>query len=91
MGILSVTLINKRSNQEGDARMIASCCDGCGTQYLLDAESAEFHGRVQQYYLAVHGDRVRHLDGCLPPDRLLHAAWAAIVTLDPERFGSGQG
>ena len=31
----------------------------------LDAESAEFHRRVIDYYLAVRGDGVRHLDGCL--------------------------
>ena len=30
-----------------------------------------------RYYLAVQGDRVRHLDGCLPPDQLLQAAWEA--------------
>jgi len=82
-----LTLILDLEPEIGRARQVAS-----GKRLdRLDAESAEFHGRVQQYYLAVHGDRVRHLDGCLPPDRLLHAAWAAIVTLDPERFGPGQG
>ena len=30
------------------------------------------------YYLAVQGAGVRHLDGCLPPDRLLQAAWAEV-------------
>ena len=53
----------------------------------LEAESAEFHGRVAGFYLAARGEGVRHLDGCLPPDRLLEAAWGEIVRLDPERFG----
>jgi hypothetical protein len=34
---------------------------------------------------------VRHLDACLPPDRLVQAAWAEIATLDHERFAPGQG
>jgi dTMP kinase len=53
----------------------------------LDAESAEFHRRVIDYYLAVEGDGVRHLDGCLPPERLLQAAWDEVVAVAPERFG----
>jgi dTMP kinase len=57
----------------------------------LDAESAEFHRRVIDYYLAVRGDGVRHLDACLPPDRLLQAAWAEVAALDPERFGAARG
>ncbi len=57
----------------------------------LDAESAEFHRRVIEYYLAVQGEGVRHLDGCLPPDRLLRAAWDEGVGVDPERFGGAEG
>ena len=57
----------------------------------LDAESDEFHRRVIDYYLAVRGDGVRHLDGCLPPDRLLQAAWQEIVAARPERFGGDTG
>ena len=57
----------------------------------LDAESAEFHRRVIDYYLAVKGDGVRHLDGCLPPDRLLQAAWDEVVAVAPERFGESSG
>jgi dTMP kinase len=52
----------------------------------LDAESAEFHRRVIDYYLAVRGDGVRHLDGCLPPDRLLQVAWGEVVAAAPDRF-----
>src|SRR3954447_5841772 len=37
----------------------------------LDGESAEFHRRVIDYYLGVNGETIRHLDGRLPPDRLL--------------------
>jgi dTMP kinase len=53
----------------------------------LDAESADFHRRVIDYYLEARGDGVRHLDGCLPPDRLLQAAWESVVATAPERFG----
>ena len=53
----------------------------------LDREDAAFHRRVIAFYDGVRGDGVRHLDGCLPPDRLLQAAWAAIVEAAPEKFG----
>jgi dTMP kinase len=53
----------------------------------LDREDPEFLERVSDYYLAVRGDGVRHLDGRLPPDRLLQAAWAEVVRMAPERFG----
>lgn len=56
----------------------------------LDAESAEFHRRVIDHYLAVRGDGVRHLDGCLPPDRLLQAAWEEVVAAAPDRFAGGR-
>ncbi|MGH7536906.1 MAG: dTMP kinase [Gemmatimonadales bacterium] len=55
----------------------------------LDGESGEFHRRVQAYYLAVTGDGVRHLDGCLPPDRLLQEAWREIAAAAPGRLGQG--
>lgn len=57
----------------------------------LDAESLEFHRRVLDYYRSVRGDGVRHLDGSLPPDRLLQEAWDAVVAADPERFGATAG
>jgi dTMP kinase len=52
----------------------------------LERESPEFHQRVMQFYLSVQGSGVRHLDGCLPPDRLLQAAWEEVVALAPRRF-----
>jgi dTMP kinase len=52
----------------------------------LERESPEFHRRVMQFYLSVRGSGVRHLDGCLPPDRLLQAAWEEVVALAPRRF-----
>ncbi len=54
----------------------------------IEREGAEFHRRVTDYYLAVRGDGVRHLDGQLPPDRLLQAAWTEIARMAPERFGA---
>lgn len=57
----------------------------------LDSESDEFHRRVIAYYLAAGGPGVRHLDGCLPPDRLLQAAWAEVQRAAPERFAAAAG
>jgi dTMP kinase len=82
-----LTLILDLPPEVGRARQVAA-----GKRLdRLDAESMELHRRVMAHYLAVQGDRVRHLDGCLPPDRLLQAAWAEIATLDPGRFAPGQG
>lgn len=82
-----LTLILDLPPEVGRARQVAA-----GKRLdRLDAESMELHRRVMAHYLAVQGDRVRHLDACLPPDRLVQAAWAEIATLDPERFAPGQG
>ena len=82
-----LTLILDLSPEVGQARQVA------GGKHLdrLDRESGEFHRRVAQYYLAVGGEGVRHLDGGLPPDRLLQAAWSEILRLAPERFGAVAG
>ena len=55
-------------------------------QDRLDRESADFHHRVADYYLAVQGDEVRHLDGRLPPDQLLQAAWSEVRAAAPASF-----
>jgi dTMP kinase len=82
-----LTLILDLPPEVGRARQVAA-----GKRLdRLDAESIDFHRRVQAHYLAEQGDRVRHLDACLPPDRLLQAAWAEIAALDPERFAPGRG
>jgi dTMP kinase len=57
----------------------------------LEQESVDFHRRVAQFYLAVRGEGVRHLDGRLPPDRLLQAAWTEILKAAPDRFGAVTG
>jgi dTMP kinase len=78
-----LTLILDLPPDVGQARQVAA-----GKRLdRMDRESAEFHRRVIDFYLAVRGDGVRHLDGCLPPDRLLQAAWEAVVAAAPERFG----
>jgi dTMP kinase len=82
-----LTLILDLSPEVGQARQLA----GGKRLDRLDRESQEFHRRVAEYYLAVHGPRVRHLDGGLPPDRLLQAAWSEIMKLAPERFGAHTG
>ena len=66
----------------GQARQIAAG----KKQDRLDRESAEFHRRVVEFYLAVRGQEVRHLDGRLSPDRLLQAAWSEVRAAAPERF-----
>jgi dTMP kinase len=79
-----LTLILDLTPEVGQARQVA----GGKRLDRLDQESVDFRRRVGQYYLAVRGDGVRHLDGRLPPDRLLQAAWTEILNLAPERFGA---
>ena len=79
-----LTLILDLGPEDGLARQLA----GGKRLDRLDRESREFHRRVAEYYLAVRGERVRHLDGGQPPDRLLQAAWSEILGLAPERFGA---
>jgi dTMP kinase len=82
-----LTLILDLSPELGQARQIAAgkCQD------RLDRESADFHRRVVEYYLAVGGDGVRHLDGRLPPDQLLQAAWSEVRAAAPETFRAAVG
>lgn len=82
-----LTLILDLSPALGQARQVAAG----KRQDRLDRESADFHQRVVDYYLAVEGMGVRHLDGCLPPDRLLQAAWSEVRTAAPETFRSATG
>ena len=60
-------------------------------QDRLDRESADFHRRVVEYYLAVKGSGVRHLDGRLPPDQLLQIAWTEVCNAAPATFRSAVG
>jgi dTMP kinase len=77
-----LTLILDLPFEVGLARQIA----GGKRQDRLDRESADFHRRVLEYYLAVRGDGVRHLDGRLPPDQLLQASWAEVRAAAPDTF-----
>jgi dTMP kinase len=77
-----LTLILSLAPEEGQARQIASG----KRQDRLDRESVEFHQRVLDYYLAVRGSGVRHLDARLPPDQLLQAAWQEVRNAAPETF-----
>jgi dTMP kinase len=79
-----LTLILDLAPEVGQARQVA----GGKPLDRLEQESVDFHRRVEQYYLAVRGQGVRHLDGRLSPDRLLQAAWTEILKLAPERFGA---
>ena len=54
-----LTLILDLPPELGQARQIAAG----KRQDRLDRESADFHRRVVEYYLAVKGEGVRHLDG----------------------------
>jgi dTMP kinase len=82
-----LTLILTLEPEVGQARQIAAG----KRQDRLDRESTEFHRRVLQYYLAVRGSGVRHLDAELPPDQLLQAAWQEVRRAAPETFRSAVG
>ncbi len=82
-----LTLILDLSPEVGQNRQVA----GGKRLDRLDGETAEFRRRVADYYLAVRGDAVRHLDGTLAPDRLLQAAWSEILAVAPDRFGAVTG
>jgi dTMP kinase len=77
-----LTLVLDLDPELGQARQIAAG----KKQDRLDRESADFHRRVVDYYLAARGDGVRHLDGRLSPDQLLQAAWAEVRSAAPEWF-----
>jgi dTMP kinase len=77
-----LTLVLDLPPELGQARQIAAG----KRQDRLDRESAEFHLRVVEFYLAVQGQGVRHLDGRLPPDQLLQAAWAEVRAAAPALF-----
>jgi dTMP kinase len=81
-----LTLILDLAPEVGRARQVAA-----GKRLdRLDAENLEFHRRVLEFYLTVQGEGVRHLDGSLPPDRLLQEAWDAVVALDESRFAAAR-
>jgi dTMP kinase len=82
-----LTLILDLSPELGQARQLAAG----KRQDRLDRESSEFHRRVVEYYLAVRGEGVRHLDGRLPPDQLLQAAWLEVRAAGPDAFRSAVG
>lgn len=82
--VADLTLILDVSPEVGQARQVA----GGKRLDRLDQETVEFRRRVAEYYLAVRGDGVRHLDGRLPPDRLLQAAWSEMLAVAPERFAA---
>jgi dTMP kinase len=77
-----LTLILDLPPEIGQARQLAAG----KRQDRLDRENADFHRRVVEFYLAVSGEGVRHLNGRLPPDQLLQAAWLEVRTAAPEIF-----
>jgi dTMP kinase len=82
-----LTLILDLPPEIGQARQIAAG----KRQDRLDRESAEFHRRVVEYYLAIQGKGVRHLDGRLRPDQLLQAAWSEVQAAAPGTFRAAVG
>lgn len=77
-----LTLIIDLDPQIGLARQVAAG----KPQDRLEREGFEFHRRVVEYYRAVQGAGIRHLDGRLPPDRLLQAAWSEVSAALSETF-----
>ncbi len=82
-----LTLILILPPEMGQARQIAAG----KRQDRFERESVDFHQRVLEYYLAVKGSGVRHLDGRLPPDQLLQAAWTEMRKAAPETFRTAVG
>ncbi len=82
-----LTLILSLAPELGQARQML----GGKRQDRLDRESVDFHRRVLEYYLAVKGVGVRHLDARLPPDQLLQVAWMEVRKAAPETFRSAAG
>ena len=82
-----LTLILDLTPEVGQARQISAG----KRQDRLDRESLDFHRRVLEYYLAVRGSGVRHLDARLRPDQLLQAAWTEVRRAAPETFRSAAG
>ncbi len=82
-----LTLILDLAPELGHARQLAAG----KRQDRLDRESVDFHRRVVNFYLAVEGEGVRHLDGSLPPDQLLQAAWTEVRAAAPETFQAPVG
>jgi dTMP kinase len=82
-----LTLILDLAPELGQARQLAAG----KRQDRLDRESGDFHRRVVKFYLAVQGEGVRHLDGSLPPDQLLQAAWTEVRAAAPETFQAPVG
>ncbi len=54
----------------------------------LDRETMDFHHRVAQVYRDAAGTGVVHLDATAPPDQLEAAAWRAVRSAAPGRFGA---
>jgi dTMP kinase len=82
-----LTLILDLTPELGQARQLAAG----KRQDRLDRESTDFHRRVVEYYLAVKGVGVRHLDGRLPPDQLLQVAWSEVCNAAPAGFQPAMG
>ncbi len=82
-----LTLILSLPPELGQARQIA----GGKRPDRFERESVDFHRRVLEYYLAVQGVGVRHLDARLPPDQLLQAAWREVRSAAPETFRCAAG
>ena len=82
-----LTLILDLTPEVGQARQLAAG----KRQDRLERESVDFHRRVLEYYLAVKGRGVRHLDARLPPDQLLQVAWTEIRNAAPAAFQSPVG
>lgn len=82
-----LTLVLDLAPELGQARQLAAG----KRQDRLDRESMDFHRRVVNFYLAVQGEGVRHLDGSLPPDQLLQAAWTEVRAAAPETFQAPVG
>ncbi len=80
----NLTLVLDVPVDVGQARQIAQG----KVRDRLDRETDEFHHRVAQVYREASGTGVVHLDATAPPDQLEAAAWRAVSSAAPGRFGA---
>jgi dTMP kinase len=57
----------------------------------LELESVDFARRVNRFFRAAKGRRIVHLDGTLPPDRVMTEAWDVVNARLPETLSVRAG
>ena len=82
--VADLTLVLDLPIELGQARQVAQG----KVRDRLDREADAFHRRVARVYRDAAGNGVVHLDATVPVDDLETAAWHAVRTAVPGRFGA---